>query len=319
MGQDYVIDVNVQKTEPVKLKDRTGLELYDYLLESLKFFRINEAGSIVYDTPTSKIIISESGEISVDGHVYEGVKDKSSLKRFFEYGGLTTNVNATYIPRLLDIYENLDIINEIDVAKDLQVKGDASKRCIIVSSGGNHCAHLINLFEKSHKFIEFEDSQSFVETINRFLNVDISSWISGSKDNDKRIKADIKKQNAELFENIKFLDSQIRKITSNSNFEYSKELQDLVLELHIEKENLFGKINSNSKSINESEEDKMSDLGYVLGSALMSDSQVKRGESLWVSADEYLSAGDNELIDCILYKTNKHLKLPKRSLDVKII
>tara|TARA_Y100000389_G_scaffold155189_1_gene155793 strand:- start:269 stop:835 length:567 start_codon:yes stop_codon:yes gene_type:complete len=157
-----------------------------------------------------------------------------------------------------------------------------------------------------------------VEIVKEFINFDVSPILSErliAEDNEKAIEENKRK---DLTDSISFLEE--KKSEVEAAIKKLGETEELTEALNLLEEELKGKEKELADSYiseKKTKDDYLND-GYVEASMKVNSQGLKKRQEVLVSAEEYASLGDDDMLSVIVPKNGKSVVMPKGDLEVKI-
>ena len=220
--------------------------------------------------------------------------------------------------KICKFFESVDLIAEMDNFTTVQNQEflDVFLTMIGVSEGIyiNKVNPGMNLNEMS----KIDTATETVEIVKEFINFDVSPILSErliAEDNEKAIEENKRK---DLTDSISFLEE--KKSEVEAAIKKLGETEELTEALNLLAEELKGKEKELADSYiseKKTKDDYLND-GFVEASLKVNSQGLKKRQEVLVSAEEYASLGDDDMLSIIIPKTGKSVVLPKGDLEVKI-
>jgi len=220
--------------------------------------------------------------------------------------------------KICKFFESVDLIAEMDNFTTVQNQEflDVFLTMIGVSEGIyiNKVNPGMNLNEMS----KIDTATETVEIVKEFINFDVSPILSErliAEDNNKAIEENKRK---DLTDSISFLEE--KKSEVEAAIKKLGETEELTEALNLLAEELKGKEKELADSYiseKKTKDDYLND-GFVEASLKVNSQGLKKRQEVLVSAEEYASLGDDDMLSIIIPKTGKSVVMPKGDLEVKI-
>jgi len=220
--------------------------------------------------------------------------------------------------KICKFFESVDLLAEMDNFTTIQNPEflDVFLTMIGVSEGIyiNKVNPGMNLNEMS----KINTATETVEIVKEFINFDVSPILSErliAEDNEKAIEENKRK---DLTDSISFLEE--KKSEVEAAIKKLGETEELTEALNLLEEELKGKEKELADSYiseKKTKDDYLND-GYVEASMKVNSQGLKKRQEVLVSAEEYASLGDDDMLSVIVPKNGKSVVMPKGDLEVKI-
>jgi len=220
--------------------------------------------------------------------------------------------------KICKFFESVDLIAEMDNFTTVQNQEflDVFLTMIGVSEGIyiNKVNPGMNLNEMS----KIDTATETVEIVKEFINFDVSPILSErliAEDNNKAIEENKRK---DLTDSISFLEE--KKSEVEAAIKKLGETEELTEALNLLAEELKGKEKELADSYiseKKSKDDYLND-GFVEALVKKNGNGLKKKQEVLVSAEEYASLGDDDMLSVIVPKDGKSIVMPKGDLEVKI-
>jgi hypothetical protein len=176
----------------------------------------------------------------------------------------------------------------------------------------------VNPGMKLNEMIKINTATETVDIVKEFINFDISPVLSEkliSENNEKAIEENKRK---DLTDSISFLEEKKSEVEAaikklGETEELTEALNLLAEELTTKEKELANSYISEKKT----KDDYLND-GFVEASVKKDGQGLKKRQEVLVSAEEYASLGDDDMLSVIIPKNGKSIVMPKGDLEVKI-
>ena len=171
---------------------------------------------------------------------------------------------------------------------------------------------------KLNEMIKINTATETVDIVKEFINFDISPILSEkliAENNEKAIEESKRK---DLTDSISFLEE--KKSEVEAAIKKLGETEELTEALNLLAEELKGKEKELANSYiseKKTKDDYLND-GFVEASVKKAVKVLKKRQEVLVSAEEYASLGDDDMLSVIIPKNGKSIVMPKGDLEVKI-
>jgi len=220
--------------------------------------------------------------------------------------------------KICKFFESIDLVCELDQFTTVQSEQFADIFLTMISVQEGIYLNKVNPGMGLNEMIKFDTATETVEVVKEFINFDISPVLNErllAENNEKVIDENKRK---ELTDSLSFLEE--KKSEVEAAIEKLGETEELTEALNLLGEELKNKEKELAASYiteKKSKDDYLND-GYVEASVRKNGQGLKKDQEVLVSAEEYASLGDEDMLTIIVPKNGKTIILPKGDLAVKI-
>ena len=220
--------------------------------------------------------------------------------------------------KICKFFESIDLVCELDEFTTVQSEEFADLFLTVIGVQEGIYINKVNPGMNLNEMIKFDTATETVEVVKEFINFDISPILNErllAENNEKTI---IENKRKELTDAVSFLEE--KKSEVKAAIEKLGETEELTEALNLVGEELKNKEKELANSYiseKKSKDDYLND-GYVEASVKKSGQGLKKDQEVLVSAEEYSSLGDDDMLTIIVPKNGKTVILPKGDLSVKI-
>lgn len=343
-GKNYIF--NGKTITETEVKDARFFDV----LEGLGMFK-NMNGTLVTFGESGKTLeynLTEGtlklGNVDLSNASIIEVKEALMVNNFFGYR------NQWKIDNVCKFFESVDLLAEMDNFTNITSTEFTNLFLTLIGVQEGIYVNKVNSAMHLNEMILVESATETVKLVKEFINYDASPILSERliAENDEAAK--VEKERSEISDKISFLEEKKAKVKEAiDKLGETEELTEAMnlLEEEISKFEkslqetydrvvLGGNKGDKSKTHDgedyEDEEDEKKeesvtekksrkeylDDGFVEAEVNKSGNGLKKGQEVYVSAEDYTSLGDNDQLTCIDYKSGKETICPKGQLNVKI-
>jgi hypothetical protein len=169
-----------------------------------------------------------------------------------------------------------------------------------------------------NEMIKFDTATETVEVVKEFINFDISPVLTERLLAENNEKAIVENKRKDLSDALTFLEEKKSEVEAAiKKLGETEELSEALNLLSEELKNKEKELADSYITEKKSKDDYLND-GYVEASVSKAGQGLKKDQEVLVSAEEYASLGDDDLLTIMIPKTGKSVVLPKGDLSVKI-
>ena len=220
--------------------------------------------------------------------------------------------------KICKFFESIDLVCELDEFTTVQSEEFADVFLTVIGVQEGIYINKVNPGMNLNEMIKFDTATETVDVVKEFINFDISPILNErllAENNKKVIKENKRK---ELTDAVSFLEE--KKSEVKAAIKKLGETEELTEALNLVGEELKNKEKELANSYiseKKSKDDYLND-GYVEASVKKSGQGLRKDQEVLVSAEEYASLGDDDMLTIIIPKNGKTIILPKGDLSVKI-
>jgi len=341
-GKNYIFDgktISETKVEDARFFD---------VLEGLGMFK-NMNGTLVTFGESGKTLeynLTEGtlklGNVDLSNSSIIEVKEALMVNNFFGYR------NQWKINNVCKFFESVDLLAEMDNFTNITSTEFTNLFLTLIGVQEGIYVNKVNSAMHLNEMVLVESATETVKLVKEFINYDASPILSERliAENDEAAK--VEKERSEISDKISFLEEKKAKVKEAINkLGETEELTEAMnlLEEEISKfekslQETYDRVvlggNKGDKSKThkgedyEEEDEKDESVtekksrkeylgeGFVEAEVNKSGNGLRKGQEVYVSAEDYTSLGDSDSLECIDYKTGKTTICPKGQLNVKI-
>ena len=220
--------------------------------------------------------------------------------------------------KICKFFESIDLVCELDQFTTVQSEQFADIFLTVIGVQEGIYLNKVNPGMGLNEMVKFNTATETVEVVKEFINFDISPILNErllAENNEKVIEENKRK---ELTDSLSFLEE--KKSEVEAAIEKLGETEELTEALNLLGEELKNKEKELAASYiteKKSKDDYLND-GYVEASVKKNGQGLKKDQEVLVSAEEYASLGDDDMLTIIIPKNGKTIIVPKGDLAVKI-
>ncbi len=220
--------------------------------------------------------------------------------------------------KICKFFESVDLIAEMDNFTTVQNQEFLDVFLTMIGVNEGIYVNKVNPGMKLNEMVKIDTATETVEIVKEFINFDVSPILSErllAEDNEKAIEENKRK---DLTDSISFLEE--KKSEVEAAIKKLGETEELTEALNLLAEELKGKEKELADSYiseKKTKDDYLND-GYVEASMKVNSQGLKKRQEVLVSAEEYASLGNDDMLSVIIPKNGKSVVMPKGDLEVKI-
>ena len=341
-GKNYIF--NGKTITETEVKDSRFFDV----LEGLGMFK-NMNGTLVTFGESGKTLeynLTEGtlklGNVDLSNASIIEVKEALMVNNFFGYR------NQWKIDNVCKFFESVDLLAEMDNFTNITSTEFTNLFLTLIGVQEGIYVNKVNSAMHLNEMVLVESATETVKLVKEFINYDASPILSERliAENDEAAK--VEKERSEISDKISFLEEKKAKVKEAidklgeteelteamnlleeeiSKFEKSlQETYDRVVlggnkgdKSKTHKGEDYEEEDEKDESVTEKKSRKeYLDDGFVEAEVNKSGNGLRKGQEVYVSAEDYTSLGDNDQLTCIDYKTGKETICPKGQLNVKI-
>ena len=220
--------------------------------------------------------------------------------------------------KICKFFESVDLIAEMDNFTTVQNQEFLDVFLTMIGVNEGIYINKVNPGMNLNEMSKIDTATETVEIVKEFINFDVSPILSErliAENNEKAIEENKRK---DLTDSISFLEE--KKSEVEAAIKKLGETEELTEALNLLAEELNGKEKELADSYiseKKTKDDYLND-GFVEASLKVNSQGLKKRQEVLVSAEEYASLGDDDMLSIIIPKTGKSVVMPKGDLEVKI-
>ena len=220
--------------------------------------------------------------------------------------------------KICKFFESIDLLAEMDNFTTIQNQEFVDVFLTMIGVSEGFFINKVNPGMQLNEMLKIDTATKTVEVVKEFINFDVSPILSEkliAENNDKAIEESKRK---DLTDSISFLEE--KKSEVEAAIKKLGETEELTEALNLLAEELNGKEKELANSYiseKKTKDDYLND-GFVEASVKTASQGLKVRQEVLVSAEEYASLGDDDMLSVIIPKNGKSIVMPKGDLEVKI-
>jgi hypothetical protein len=220
--------------------------------------------------------------------------------------------------KICKFFESIDLVCELDEFTTVQSEEFADLFLTVIGVQEGIYIYKVNPGMNLNEMIKFDTATETVDVVKEFINFDISPILNErllAENNEKTI---IENKRKDISDTVAFLEE--KKSEVEAAIKKLGETEELTEALNLVGEELKNKEKELANSYiseKKSKDDYLND-GYVEASVKKNGQGLKKDQEVLVSAEEYSSLGDDDMLTIIVPKNGKTVILAKGDLSVKI-
>lgn len=224
------------------------------------------------------------------------------------------------IDEICYLLESSDMIMELDFVTSIASKTLAGVFVNIINSTMTESIYInkINPAMGTNILVETKSGEEAQAHVSELIDIDISKIVYEELETENKLKVEVEKEKEEINNKISFLENKknevkeaISKYGNTIELDASlKVIDEELVKFDIKLQEVYSK-----KKVNEKKK-SFEDLGYIMGTIAMNIDDYKKGDDIYVMADEYTSSGANDDIQVMDKETEDKKVLKKRYIKV---
>jgi hypothetical protein len=289
------------------------------VLEGLGMFK-NMDGTLVTFGETGKTLeynLTEGtlklGNVDLSNSSIIEVKEALMANNFFGYR------NQWKIDNVCKFFESVDLLAEMDNFTNITSTEFTNLFLTLIGVQEGIYVNKVNSAMHLNEMVLVPSATETVKLVKEFINYDASPILSERLIAENNEAAKVEKERSEISDKISFLEEKKAKVKEAIN--KLGETEELTEAMNLLNEEIakFEKSLQETYSVTEKKSRKeYLDDGFVEAEVNKKGNGLRKGQEVYVSADDYPSLGDDDQLECIDYKTGKTTICPKGQLNVKI-
>jgi hypothetical protein len=220
--------------------------------------------------------------------------------------------------KICKFFESVDMVCELDEFTTVQSEEFADIFLTMIGVQEGIYLNKVNPGMGLNEMVKFDTATETVEVVKEFINFDISPVLTERLLAENNEKAIVENKRKDLSDALTFLEEKKSEVEEAiKKLGETEELSEALNLLGEELKNKEKELADSYISEKKSKDDYLND-GYVEATVAKASQGLKKDQEVLVSAEEYASLGDDDLLTIMVPKTGKSIVLPKGDLDVKI-
>ena len=304
-----------------------GKTITEAEVKDSRFFDVLEGLGMFKNTDNTLVTFGESGK-TLEYSLTEGtlklgnvdlsnssiieLKEALMANNFFGYR------NQWKIDNVCRFFESIDLLAEMDNFTTITSNEFTNLFLTMIAVEEGIYVNTVNSAMHLNEMKLVSSATETVKLVKEFINYDASPILSERliAENDEAAKAE--KVRATISDRISFLEEKKAKVKEAINKLGETEELTEAMNLLDEEISKFEKELQESYVVEKKSRNELLDDGYVEAEVNKNGNGLRKGQEVYVNAEDYTSLGDNDQLECIDYKTGKSTICPKGQLNVKI-
>ena len=304
-----------------------GKTITEAEVKDSRFFDVLEGLGMFKNTDNTLVTFGESGK-TLEYSLTEGtlklgnvdlsnssiieLKEALMANNFFGYR------NQWKIDNVCKFFESIDLLAEMDNFTTITSNEFTNLFLTMIAVEEGIYVNTVNSAMHLNEMKLVSSATETVKLVKEFINYDASPILSERliAENDEAAKAE--KARATISDRISFLEEKKAKVKDAINKLGETEELTEAMNLLDEEISKFEKELQESYVVEKKSRNELLDDGYVEAEVNKNGNGLRKGQEVYVNAEDYTSLGDNDQLECIDYKTGKSTICPKGQLNVKI-
>jgi len=304
-----------------------GKTITEAEVKDSRFFDVLEGLGMFKNTDNTLVTFGESGK-TLEYSLTEGtlklgnvdlsnssiieLKEALMANNFFGYR------NQWKIDNVCKFFESIDLLAEMDNFTTITSNEFTNLFLTMIAVEEGIYVNTVNSAMHLNEMKLVSSATETVKLVKEFINYDASPILSERliAENDEAAKAE--KVRATISDRISFLEEKKSKVKEAINKLGETEELTEAMNLLDEEISKFEKELQESYVVEKKSRNELLDDGYVEAEVSKNGNGLKKGQEVYVNAEDYTSLGDSDQLECIDYKTGKSTICPKGQLNVKI-
>jgi len=304
-----------------------GKTITEAEVKDSRFFDVLEGLGMFKNTDNTLVTFGESGK-TLEYSLTEGtlklgnvdlsnssiieLKEALLANNFFGYR------NQWKIDNVCKFFESIDLLAEMDNFTTITSNEFTNLFLTMIAVEEGIYVNTVNSAMHLNEMKLVSSATETVKLVKEFINYDASPILSERliAENDEAAKAE--KVRATISDRISFLEEKKAKVKEAINKLGETEELTEAMNLLDEEISKFEKELQESYVVEKKSRNELLDDGYVEAEVNKNGNGLRKGQEVYVNAEDYTSLGDNDQLECIDYKTGKSTICPKGQLNVKI-
>ena len=304
-----------------------GKTITEAEVKDSRFFDVLEGLGMFKNTDNTLVTFGESGK-TLEYSLTEGtlklgnvdlsnssiieLKEALMANNFFGYR------NQWKIDNVCKFFESIDLLAEMDNFTTITSNEFTNLFLTMIAVEEGIYVNTVNSAMHLNEMKLVSSATETVKLVKEFINYDASPILSERliAENDEAAKAE--KVRATISDRISFLEEKKSKVKDAINKLGETEELTEAMNLLDEEISKFEKELQESYVVEKKSRNELLDDGFVEAEVNKNGNGLRKGQEVYVNAEDYTSLGDNDQLECIDFKTGKSTICPKGQLNVKI-
>jgi hypothetical protein len=315
--------VENDKIRPVKDSSEMFDGRLNNLIKVMEMFKITNESFQLFNGSKYLEIFTDNGQIKINDIMLES-SNIADIRNYLIQSAFFRLDEGYKIDQVSLLIESLEDIKELDFIYSIDSSIHENINISVLNYGDNIYVNRVNTAMGINEFVEPNNASHAQELVNEYINYDISNMVYEHLENEMKQIAELNVKKNEIKENIKFLESKIsetkmviKEIGAENNLQ--KAIHLLENELNLQEKSLqdvyisIGKLKNGSLD----ESDSLLDKGYVEAEVTKNTSGLKKGDIIYVLADDYTQSGKNDDITYLVDEKSKESTIKKDFIKIK--
>ncbi len=312
-GKNYIFtEGKISETEV------TDSRFFD-VLEGIKMFKL-DGNSLVTFSENGKTLeynLTEGtlnlGGVDLTNASIVELKESLIATRFFGYRDQWKS------DTVCKFFENVDLLHEMDNFTGITSTEFLNLFLTVIAVEEGVWVNKVNFGMQVNEMKFYSSATEVVKMIKEFINYDASSILSERLVAEGNQKAVADKKRNEINDKISFLEEKKNKVSEAiKSLGDSEELQEALKLINTEIVKFEKELQETYSVVEKKSKDQYLNDGYVEAKVQDNVNGLKKGQTVFVNAEEYTSLGDTDLLNIIVPETDKSKIVKKASLKVEI-
>jgi hypothetical protein len=304
-----------------------GKTITEAEVKDSRFFDVLEGLGMFKNTDNTLVTFGESGK-TLEYSLTEGtlklgnvdlsnssiieLKEALLANNFFGYR------NQWKIDNVCKFFESIDLLAEMDNFTTITSNEFTNLFLTMIAVEEGIYVNTVNSAMHLNEMKLISSATETVKLVKEFINYDASPILSERLIAENNEAAKAEKVRATISDRISFLEEKKSKVKDAINKLGETEELTEAMNLLDEEISKFEKELQESYVVEKKSRNELLDDGFVEAEVNKNGNGLRKGQEVYVNAEDYTSLGDNDQLECIDYKTGKSTICPKGQLNVKI-
>ena len=304
-----------------------GKTITEAEVKDSRFFDVLEGLGMFKNTDNTLVTFGESGK-TLEYSLTEGtlklgnvdlsnssiieLKEALLANNFFGYR------NQWKIDNVCKFFESIDLLAEMDNFTTITSNEFTNLFLTMIAVEEGIYVNTVNSAMHLNEMKLISSATETVKLVKEFINYDASPILSERLIAENNEAAKAEKVRATISDRISFLEEKKSKVKDAINKLGETEELTEAINLLDEEISKFEKELQESYVVEKKSRNELLDDGFVEAEVNKNGNGLRKGQEVYVNAEDYTSLGDNDQLECIDYKTGKSTICPKGQLNVKI-
>jgi hypothetical protein len=304
-----------------------GKTITEAEVKDSRFFDVLEGLGMFKNTDNTLVTFGESGK-TLEYSLTEGtlklgnvdlsnssiieLKEALLANNFFGYR------NQWKIDNVCKFFESIDLLAEMDNFTTITSNEFTNLFLTMIAVEEGIYVNTVNSAMHLNEMKLISSATETVKLVKEFINYDASPILSERLIAENNEAAKAEKVRATISDRISFLEEKKSKVKDAINKLGETEELTEAMNLLNEEISKFEKELQESYVVEKKSRNELLDDGFVEAEVNKNGNGLRKGQEVYVNAEDYTSLGDNDQLECIDFKTSKSTICPKGQLNVKI-